>query len=141
LTLSSFAEILLAHVVDLQTVGGGQFLRIGLDGVAERLGKLGKVEDANPPFRQIRRHPIGVTKHRQRPLHDHPVIARQHASDLLGVTFGQQNESHPPPRMNGTPLTPLFGSGFAGLGRGVTTPNHAVKVGYFEISQTLRTGA
>lgn len=38
------AEILLAHVVDLQTVGGRQFLGICFDGVGQRLGKLGEVE-------------------------------------------------------------------------------------------------
>jgi hypothetical protein len=30
------AEILLTHVVDPQTVGGSQFLGIGLDGVGQR---------------------------------------------------------------------------------------------------------
>jgi hypothetical protein len=62
------AEILLAHVVDLQPLAVGQFFGIGFDGVGQRLGKLSEVEDSDPPFAQVRRHPIGVAEHRQRPV-------------------------------------------------------------------------
>jgi hypothetical protein len=58
------AEVFFAHVVDRQTVDGSQFLGIGLDGVGQRLGKLGEVENPDPPFAQVRRHAIRVTKHR-----------------------------------------------------------------------------
>jgi hypothetical protein len=57
-------EVLFAHVVDRQTAGGRQLFGIGLDGVGQRLGELGKVEDTNPPFAQVGGHAIGVTKHR-----------------------------------------------------------------------------
>ena len=62
LDLVFFAEVLLTHVVDLQTVGGRHILRVGFDGVSEWLGKLSEVENANPPFAQIRRHPIGIAE-------------------------------------------------------------------------------
>jgi hypothetical protein len=34
------------------------------------------------------------------------------------MTFGRQDESRPPPRMNGTLLLSQFGSGYARLGSG-----------------------
>jgi len=75
LDLIFLAKVLLAHVVNLQAAGRCQFLGVGFDGVCQRLGKLGEVENANPPFAQVRCHAVGVAEHRQGPLHNHPVIA------------------------------------------------------------------
>jgi len=122
LDLVLFAEVLLPHVVDGQAVRCRQRLGVGLDRIGQRLGKLGEVENTNPPFAQVGGHAVGIAEHRQGPLHNHPVIARQHPSDLLGVPFSQQNESHSPPRRNGTRFTILFGSGYAGLGSGFARP-------------------
>ena len=97
LDLVFLAEILLAHVVNLETAGRRQLFGIGLDGIGQRFGELSEIEDPDIAFRQVCRHSIGVTEDRQSPLHDHPVIARQHASDLLGVTLRQQHDAHKSP--------------------------------------------
>jgi hypothetical protein len=113
------AEVLLADVVDLQTVGRSQFFCIDLDSIGQWPGKLREIEDPDPPFAQICRHPLGIAEHRQRPLHDHPVKAGQHPGDLLRMAFGQQCQAHhPPPWADDTQIALLFGSGYAGSGRG-----------------------
>jgi hypothetical protein len=50
LDLVLLAEILLAHVVDHQSVGRGQLLSIGLNGIGERFGELGEVENPDAAF-------------------------------------------------------------------------------------------
>ena len=123
LDLVFLAEVLPANVVDLQSMGLRQLFGIGSYGIGQRFGKLREIEYPDAAFAQVRRHSIGVTKHRQSSLHDHPVVARQHPRDLLGVSFSQQNQPHHPPRMNRTPFVALFGSGYAGLGSGGTIRN------------------
>src|SRR5215471_14911147 len=84
-----FAEVFLPHGIDRQTMGLGQLLGVALDRVPERLSELREIEDPDSPLAQVRRHAIGVAKHRQGSLYDHSVVARQYSRDLLGVTFRQ----------------------------------------------------
>ena len=55
LDLVFLAEVLFAHVVDFQAISGGHCLGIGLDGVGQRLGEPGEIENPNPPRAQVSR--------------------------------------------------------------------------------------
>jgi len=73
------AKILIAHKFDLYSVGLRQRFGILSNPLAQRLGKLGIVEDANALLIQIMRHALGVTEGLQTAREHNAVIATQHA--------------------------------------------------------------
>jgi hypothetical protein len=58
--------------------------------VTKRLGKPWIVEDADLPRREKCRHPPRIARPRQGAGEDDPVVAREHPSQALAVTLGQQ---------------------------------------------------
>jgi len=69
---------------------GGQRLRIGANALAQRQRELRIVEDANAARVQKTRHALGKARTRQRAGDDDPVVARQHARQVLLVPGRQQ---------------------------------------------------
>ena len=89
-------DMRLGDVLDGNSRFGGQRCRTVAHAVAQRLGKLGVVEDADALGIQIPGHPGSIANPRQRAGDHQSVVARKYPADPVVVAF-RQRLAHPPP--------------------------------------------
>ena len=80
----------LGDVLDRDPGFGRQRCRALPHPIAQRLGKLRVIEDADAVGIEKPRHPLGVADHRQRPGDHHPVVAGQHPGYPIVIAFRQR---------------------------------------------------
>ena len=111
------ANAAVADVLDRDPGFCRQLLRPLAQPVAQRLGKRRKFEDRHLAAVQVPCHSLRIADVRQSAGHHHPVVARQHTSDLRLVAVHQCLAHRVPPRRSGRwRLYSLLGSGSAGSG-------------------------
>lgn len=117
----------LTDKLDFQTGLGREALGMGADLLAQRLGPLAVIEQANVAFTEVAGHRLGVADLREGAGDDDPVEARQHTADLIVMLFNKGVHRLTPVCWPTQTMDdpPLFGSGFAGLG--VTLSSAALK--------------
>jgi hypothetical protein len=86
-----FAGITGAEELDGQPRVGCQSLGMAADRIAERLGELGGVEEADLVVEEVARGRLSVADVGGRPSDDHPIQAGQDTGDLLGMPFDEVN--------------------------------------------------
>ena len=92
-----FAKVLLANVLDFETIGLCQSFGVGTDLLPQRLRKLDIIENANVVCVKIARHPFGITPGLDAAGQDNPVITVQHAIYGVFVLLIQQFADHAVP--------------------------------------------
>src|SRR3954447_22484376 len=83
------ADVAVAEELDGQAVVRGEFLGMAADLIAERLGELGVVEDADLAVEEVARGGLGMADVGKRPRDDDPIQARQGTGDLLSMPFDE----------------------------------------------------
>ena len=83
------ADVGLVEVLDLDPGRGTNLLGAGADAISKRFGKTRIVKDPDSPGIQKARHPLRVTRPRQRPRDHNPVVARQHAQEPIAISLRQ----------------------------------------------------
>ena len=81
------ADVAVTEELDAQAVVRGEFLGVAADLIAERLGELGVVEDADLVIEEVACSSLGMADIGESPRDDNPIQARQDARDLLGMSF------------------------------------------------------
>ena len=88
-------RIRLADELDRQPVRIRQRLRIGPNGIPQRLGELlAIVENADAVAIQVLRHPGRIAQGLQVATDDDAVVAVQYTIDLAGVLLIKRNNAH-----------------------------------------------
>jgi hypothetical protein len=90
-----FAEVLLAEVLDLDPVLGGQPFPVHPQFFPERLRKARVITGPHLVCVQVRGHPLGETDIGQSSKDQDAVVAGKHFSDLIIMSFGQQPDACP----------------------------------------------
>ena len=83
------ANVRLVDVLDGHARHRRRFHGRRTNAIAQRLGKARVVKDADAARVQKARHPLRVTRPRQRACNDHPVVAGQHAHQPLAISLRQ----------------------------------------------------
>jgi hypothetical protein len=83
------ADMRLGDVLDQDPSLGGQRRRTLAHPIAQRLGEVRVVEDADATGIEIPSHPCGVAHYGQRPSDHQPVVARQHPGNPIVVALRQ----------------------------------------------------
>lgn len=92
-------------------VRDGQAVRVALgdvrdayrDTITQGLGKARVVKNADAMRVQVTRHPARITRSRQRPRDDDPVVARQHPMKIRRITVSQRSCHGHSPRQTYAP--------------------------------------
>ena len=84
------ADMVLGDVLDHQPGFRRQRSRAVSHTIAQRLGELRVIEDADPIGIEEPGHPFRVADHRHGPRDDHPVVARQHPGYPIVVALHQR---------------------------------------------------